>query len=344
MDDFYRQAVTLCDVDVIPFSAAVGFDGYIDKLLRVVRTTGETPVFYDTISELSKVIGGMANLSGELELHTIDVRIGGNAPLFAVATAALGGRCLLAGATEDAAFVDMPQAVDRIDLSPPGQTLALEFDDGKVMFADVVSMRGLEVQVLENTELWQRAMRGFNAADLCAIVNWSAATWMHTLWESVADHITSRNKLPYVFLDLADLEKRTSSDVNKLVELIGRFDPAGTVLGLNEKESVQLSTRLVCAPHSLAARLGCGVLIHSLGYSELNSTRNIIRRQCPVVQKPLMTTGAGDHFNAAFCFAMMHKVPAETALDFANAVAGCFVKTGQSPDRAEVKAYLMQLQ
>ena len=56
------------------------------------------------------------------------------------------------------------------------------------------------------------------------------------------------------------------------------------------------------------------------------------------------TTGAGDVFHGAFCYAMLEQMPMQQALDFANAAAAmnCMAigARGQVPVRAEVDALL----
>lgn len=171
--------------------------------------------------------------------------------------------------------------------------------------------------------VWERAMQAFESAEVCEMLNWSAATWMHTLWQATVKRIISRKKSSFVIFDLTDLGKRKDADVKELEVLIGQLDPLNTVLSLNENESLQLS-----------ARLGCGILIHEIGYAAFARPCNSGLRPCPVVKRPLLSTGAGDHFSSAFCFAWMQRATIESALDFANAADGAFMTFEKHPSRS----------
>ena len=89
----------------VPYTAAVGFDGYVDRLQRVVKdVTGSEKNCYETISAFSQALAGMSGRSGDLELLTQEERLGGNAPLIANALAHLGASCTLIAAVSHPAF------------------------------------------------------------------------------------------------------------------------------------------------------------------------------------------------------------------------------------------------
>ena len=53
----------------------------------------------------------------------------------------------------------------------------------------------------------------------------------------------------------------------------------------------------------------------------------------------LISTGAGDHFNAGLAFALMHDLDTPTSLIAAVAVSGIYVRTSETPTPAEVAEF-----
>jgi len=326
--------------------AAVGFDGYVDRLVRVVESS-ESGAFYRTIADFAAHVAGMAGLSGDVETRALSRRCGGNAPLIASALAALGMPSMLAGAIDDPVFDALPERVRRVPLGPPADALALEFEDGKVMLADVSAMREIERHPRLNTRAWQRSMAGFREAALCVLVNWSAMPEMTPLWEACLDEIASRSDKPLVYLDIADPSKRSAEAVQALAALASRRAPAGTCVGVNEKELFLLCGKLGLdagdsaerAADALGRRLEQSVVVHGIGYALAADGARCVRRPCRVVERPRLTTGGGDHFSAGWCYARLMGLGIPEALDFASAVSGAFVEDGASPDLARVERY-----
>ena len=326
--------------------AAVGFDGYIDRLVRVVESS-EGGSCFRTIADFAAHVGRMAGLSGDIETLALSRRYGGNAPLIAGALAALGMPAVLAGAIDDPAFDVLPGLVRRIALGAPGDALALEFEDGKVMLADVSAMRGIERHPRLRTEEWKRSMEAFRGAALCVLVNWSSMPEMTLLWEACLDEIAARADAPFVYLDIADPGKRSREAVEALAALVTRRTPAGACVGVNEKELFLLCEKLGLnardsverASDALCRRLERPVIVHGIGYALAADGAHCVQRRCRMVARPRLTTGGGDHFSAGWCYARLNGLSVHEALDFASAVSGAFVEDGASPDLARVARY-----
>jgi len=63
----------------------------------------------------------------------------------------------------------------------------------------------------------------------------------------------------------------------------------------------------------------------------------------PFVRRPAASTGAGDHFNAGVCAGRAFGASRGAALAMGVGASGLFVRTGQSPGRAELAAFLREL-
>ena len=60
------------------------------------------------------------------------------------------------------------------------------------------------------------------------------------------------------------------------------------------------------------------------------------------VEKPLISTGGGDNFNAGLVYGIMMGMDIEQALAAANATSGFYVVNGKSPTPDELKEYISQ--
>ena len=60
----------------------------------------------------------------------------------------------------------------------------------------------------------------------------------------------------------------------------------------------------------------------------------------PLCEKPLISTGAGDHFNAGFATAQVLGFTPEACLTVAVAFSGQYVRTAKSPSLGETDSFL----
>ena len=78
------------------WSAFVGFDGYVDSIVRpLFRQEDETLTPFRTMAEYGSYICGKAGKSCTLELKKESVRAGGNAPIFSAALKELNPNIVL---------------------------------------------------------------------------------------------------------------------------------------------------------------------------------------------------------------------------------------------------------
>jgi sugar/nucleoside kinase (ribokinase family) len=153
-----------------------------------------------------------------------------------------------------------------------------------------------------------------------------------------------------LFFDLADPEKRTRQDILRALDLIGQFEKYfNVILGLNEKEAHEIGGVFglrpkTAEPESLAefglevaAKLNIGTLvIHPVACALAISGGKVDLVDGPYVAKPLITTGAGDHFNSGFCLGKLLGLGNAMSLLTGVAASGWYVRTGQSPSIVQV--------
>lgn len=90
------------------------------------------------MNEFADVVAAMAGKAGSCEMVPVDVRLGGNGPLMANSLLAQGYDVCYMGAlgadSIDGAFNEFSQQCSKIvTMADPGNTGALEFEDGKLM-------------------------------------------------------------------------------------------------------------------------------------------------------------------------------------------------------------------
>jgi len=182
--------------------------------------------------------------------------------------------------------------------------------------------------------------------------------YMSDLWESILKEICPAMKGPrrILFFDLADPEKRTREDILRALDLIGRFEEYfDVILGLNEKEAHEAGEVFGLKPAAatpealaelgllLAERLNAGTLvIHPVSYALAIHQGEVALVQGPFTPKPLITTGAGDHFNSGFCLGRLLGLDNRMSVLTGVTTSGYYVRTAQSPSIAQVAAMMKE--
>jgi hypothetical protein len=161
---------------------------------------------------------------------------------------------------------------------------------------------------------------------------------------------------PHFFFDLADPSKKSDSQIEKVLAVIGAYRPYGQVtLGVNENEAHKLYEALqrqgkFSFMHNTLEERGQQVAaqlsIDRLLVHPIDRCYSFAPDQPPVclpgrkVTQPKVATGGGDNFNAGFYFGELHGFTLEQSMLAAMATSGAYVQNGQSPDKNELKNYL----
>jgi sugar/nucleoside kinase (ribokinase family) len=175
---------------------------------------------------------------------------------------------------------------------------------------------------------------------------------MNGIWSASLKEICPKLNGPRrkIFFDLADPEKRTHADIVTALKLITEFEKYfDVILGLNEKESSEVGNALGLntsdhTPDGLAntgkevlRRVPVNTLvIHPTSYALTISKEGAAIVEGPFTPKPLITTGAGDHFNAGFCLAKLLGLDNTLSVLTGVATSGFYVRTVKSPAIADL--------
>ena len=333
--------------------AFVGLDGFVDEIAHVVdkRASADSFQRLPTISALSERISAAAGKSTNIELVNQRTKLGGNGPIMANALARLGVKVTYIGAlgypTLHPVFNEFAQHADVHSIAEAGHTNALEFEDGKIMLTKSVQLNEVTWPNIQARFGRDRFIEIYSTADLVGFVNWTMIPYMSELWASLLDEFcpapgTGRRK---IFFDLADPEKRTAKDLLRALDLICLFEKYfDVILGLNEKEAYEIG-RVLGFPSKNQSRDNLSMLaldlqrhmsistlvIHPVAYALAVSQGIVSHMDGAFVEKPLITTGAGDHFNSGFCLGKMLGLDNATSLLIGVATSGFYVRTAHSP-------------
>ncbi len=345
-------------------SAFVGLDGFVDEILHVVDKRESAAVYQrlPTIAKLADRLGAAAGKSTNIELVNQITKLGGNGPIMANALASFGMKVTYLGnlgyPNLHPVFADFAKRAEVHSIAEPGTTDALEFEDGKVMVGKHGSLKEINWGNIQQRFGHDAFATKFGSSDLVGFVNWTMLPYMSDIWESILKEVCPSLKSPRrtIFFDLADPEKRTKEDIFRAMELIGRFEEHfNVILGLNEKEAYEVgevfglratgTTREALSELALkiAAKLKAGTLvIHPVTYALAVSNQKVVVVDGPFTGKPLITTGAGDHFNSGFCLGKLLGLDNEMSVLTGVTTSGYYVRSAQSPSIEKIAAMMLE--
>src|SRR5690349_9270668 len=141
--ELIAQVVNLME-GAVPLSggvATVGFDGFTDTIVRVVRghAPDHSPLHFVSKRDFGEEIVGLGPRNSSFDLTSVATKMGGNGPNTAHALGRLGLSVNCIGMLGHPEIHRLFAAIDSNcalhSFAEPTQTTALEFEDGKVLLA-----------------------------------------------------------------------------------------------------------------------------------------------------------------------------------------------------------------
>jgi len=352
-------------------NAIVGFDGFVDTIvtpvaLRTAQGDNFTPIA--TITDFGHRVLGAAGKSTNIELYPRMEKLGGNGPIMANALIATGAQVTYVGAIGAGdvhpVFRDMASRAARaVSLCAAAATTAVEFEDGKLMLGQMRSLDEITYGKIVETVGGEGALKKMLAdADLVSLINWTMVPNLTAVLREIAARVlpalpqrTASEAKRLYFFDLCDPEKRSATDLKDALAVMASYEKFGQVtLGLNFKEAQQVH-----------AVLGLGVS-ESDEEASIRQMASVIRKKLsistvvihprksaacatadgdfwvagPFCEKPLITTGAGDHFNAGFTTGQLLGLTPQSCLTLGVCTSGHYVRTAHSPSLADLEIFI----
>jgi sugar/nucleoside kinase (ribokinase family) len=360
----HRAAAFLAaNISKIPASrVTIGLDGFVDAIISAVdkRESADKFTRVPTLAAFGQRIANAAGASTNVELVVERIKLGGNGPIMANALATAGAKVTYIGnvgyPTVHTAFAELTQHAVVHSIAEPGYTDALEFDDGKLMLGKHAALREVTWDNLVARVGRDKLVADFTQADLVGLQNWTMLPFMSDIWQHVLDELCPllpAEKRKTFFFDLADPEKRDHNDIRHAVDLVTKFQASfETYLGLNEKEAFAIAAVLDYPGPRDVLRVSefiwqklrvAGVIVHPRAFAVAASATGLVKVAGPFVEKPLISTGAGDHFNAGFCLGKLLGADNETALQLGVGTSGYYVRTAKSPTAADLVQFVQSL-
>jgi len=341
--------------DAIQNKACLGFDGFIDSITKLVKQrnhAGYPPEYFTQKQDWANYILSKKTGSFSIELEQQSIKTGGNAPNMASALAKLGIAADCVGAfgypAIDPLFNTMPQLCSLYSFAAPGVCQAIEFEDGKIMLATTSDLNKSDWATIIKRISIDVLIKIFTEARLIGMLNWgelinSTDYWKGLLHDVLPFCTTGKEKL--FIVDLSDCSSRSKDEMLSALELLQAFSAYGKIiLSLNHNECIAVynilfepmpnNSDIKSLGEKIFTRLQPGILLlHNRTKAIAFSKHEAAEKNSPLIEAPKLLTGAGDNFNAGFCFGQLMDCGLEDSLLLAHLGAAYYIKNGESINR-----------
>lgn len=343
-----------------------GFDGFVDEMITLVNERRSLDEFEPVteIATFGRLVAAAAGHSSLREIVITSMDPGGCAVNLADGLASLGVTvdCFATlGDPVHSAFREIAAKCCGFHSwgREPGRTLAFEFADGKLMFSAVRQLAEFTPAAVHDYLANGGYAAACGTAGIIALTDWTLYPHMTAVWRLLQREVfAALAHRPQFFIDLVDPASRSEADVGEMAAMLCDFESAGPVtLGLNGNEA-----NILCRVHGLPGtggegsptetlqqamalreRLGLSrVVIHTIRFAVSAAAAGGFIQAGPYCPHPKKSTGAGDRFNAGYCFGLGHGLGDPAALALGCAAAGFFVRHACSASQAELVDFIQQ--
>lgn len=342
-------------------TVTTGFDGFVDTIVRVIRNKEDNkePEFFTTTRDFAKYVTEKSGSSFSIEYEEVNTKLGGNMPITSNALARMGMHVNCVGALGyphiKPVFSQLSSNCSLYSFTNPGTAIAYEFTDGKIIFSQMQELNKLEWEEVKNIIGIDTLIKLYKESDLLGVFNWSEIDASTNIWKGILTDVLPNYKRAgekqTAFFDLSDCSKRSDAAIIEMLSLLKQFSACmNVILSLNKNEF-----RCICAilfgkendysfendGAKIYEHTGVDILLlHSSKQAITFSKNEIHKADSFFVTDPVISTGAGDNFNAGFITAQLLDLDMESSLIFANAVAALYIKSGISAEIKDVISFL----
>ncbi len=350
-------------------SCFLSFDGYVDSLYSLVKSRESAHEWtkMDSMKTLGELLIKVAGSSANVERILKRKISGGFAPNSCKAINALGVKVNLIAALgyPNVHEVFEPlvehETINVISYNNPGETIGLEFNDGKIMLTDFENILKINWDLLIERVGIETIISKIEASDIMGFGHWSLIPeidemWAHFFYDIFPNVKNIEKKL--FFVDLADLKKRTKEDIRNMLDLLQKINTKVPVmLSLNDQEAIDVSKALTNVKDinpnnpNFTDYIEGGklindqvklsyLIIHSPHFATISTKDKHYWVTEAYTSQPRFTTGAGDHFHSGVAAGLACDLSPPEAILLGNALTAIFVRTGNSPNINELAEFI----
>lgn len=338
----------------------LGFNGAIDRVREIVdeRQRQDTYKRVQRLDDFGKQISsaGEEERSMLMEWVCSDMRTGALVCHISRALGMLDFDPVMIGMFGDPpkdAFLDEFGEYDMESLGEPAYTDAIEFDDGKLMLSESGGMRYLDWEMLCEKVGFDQLASYLDGAAVLGMGYWAEISDMVSIFEGIADELAPTLSSPpkHILIDPADVGTRPSKDIKQAGAVLNRLDAVSPVtMSANRYETIDIANSLRSTAGERSPKTAAAIAREELGISRfvthgatesaLVTESGVFGVDVPREDEPVLSTGAGDHFNAGFLLGLIYNLDPEESVALGNAVGGCFVRQGDPPTYEKIKEFL----
>lgn len=345
------------EADPSKVKAMVGWDGYVDTVTHPVdrRTGPDTYERVRTLTDYGKKFIEAAGLSMNIEMVPVNSKIGGIGAIFANSLSLLGFRMTYIGAMGKEVlnpnYHEFQKRAKLYSISDPGLSDAIEFMDGKVISSKLEPLKDVNWENLMRVLKPQQIADIMDASDFIGYGGWTLTINVMSIWEGIIREVLplmKNNGRKEMFFDLSDPAKRTPEDILDAIRCVRVYSERFHVgMGFNEKESYEIAELFGRKKEDFGSILEVAgflkeqidipyVIVHPVKCACGVTENKRVLVEGPYCEKPKLTTGAGDNFNAGFILGHMLGFDLEEALLLGTANSGFYVRNARSAEYAEL--------
>jgi len=350
------------------FLAVDGFEDSLYSLIKSRESFNEYQKF-STIKQFADRLYKFTGSSGNIELKLKKKTSGGFVPNNGKALSALGLTLFLVAALgyPEVRKVFLPLIkkpnVNHISIANPGKTIGLEFSDGKVMLSDFKGLFEISWDLLRKRLKKEKFIEKLEISNCIGFGYWSLTSKMTNIWDKIAEEIfpsVSKLKEKIFYVDLADIKKRSTSDILEMLNVLKSIeDQIPVLLSLNDQEAIDISKAIrdikpinpnkenfqdfIDAGKKLNKELNLTYLIiHSPHFATISLKNGEGHYWITEghTSHPSFTVSAGDHFLSGVIAGLLGDLDPAEAILMGNALTAIFVRTGESPNFDQLKKFV----
>lgn len=346
LSHFEQDDIKAALADLSHKSVFLGFDAFIDFAASPIRQGNavKPAALFETIGEWGAYMQEHDGENCSIELLDGKPRIGGNMAITANAISSFGIKTYCVGTFGypgvHPVFSDMAPSCDLISVGSPGEAIALEFKNGKVILGMNRDVSLLDWETIKARAGLSRIIQCAGRSELLFLLNWSELPGSTGIFRGMREEVLPRlHGSKRLFIDFSDCSRRADPEILEILRVIGEMPPNIRVtLSLNKNEE-----RIICSvlgidaadPFTRGKKLVKELGLDSVFFHSREVNALVTREDCAALSPelcptPAINVGAGDNFNAGAAIAMLMELSPGDTLKFAAETAGYFVKNGKS--------------